>query len=722
MAALPTIAEGGEAAEEATSQLEQIPEGSKAWVPASATQLVFAIPKEFEGGPDCRVAYLPVIVQKHDDGTGKAGGGGASFELEWDRRVVVKCPWIGSSGAGDDDVQRRAWPDDENKGPDQLEQLTATNTASCLYALGVRFAQEKYVASIGNNISIWTNPLHAQAHKKGYHSNEVKAMQVCLEYLRRVGAKSATPNTSSSRPPALDLHVYGIADKVRSLLLEHKSQQLVVFRGASGAGKSEAVKSFVQFLLYIESSAGKKVATTAAAAAAAAATAAVSSGGGGGVKARGAAAALSSSSSSSSIGSSSAAAANAAAAKQHPYYLSLGSHYNPFAPCPGFPLAQRVHAGLLIFDTFCSASTMTNPTSSRCIKRLRLLYNVDRAGGGGTLTNVEMSCLLLDTSRFGTAKGPLHRPLSIFPLMLAGLASDKLAALSLNSTSNDASSNIRGSYLPLGRAPLEEMASDFVALQDAILAAGVPPNTWQDALKCLAVIMHLQSISIQGSDSSTVIAASTKASLFCAEDLLGTEAGALMTLIEKKTDTGKLGAMDNTPIESKIVIDSLCAAIYMRTIAFLSAACLGRSFVIDALASGPLPPPPPLSPNTHAMELIDFPGFENASVDAPANLFLLCSNYADERLTCAFAQIAISKELAKYEAEGHSSTHTKLAQRKLAHTHTHTHNIYISYTHNHTRTHNKQAWCCTACPRQYSTHKHTPSTSTCLTSQEQGVA
>jgi hypothetical protein len=81
------MAESGSSSSSGNSNnTEKIDVGASAWVPATATQLMFTPPPEYNvNASSSRLAYLPTTLRSVDE------SGMGSFVLEWSSAVVVKC-------------------------------------------------------------------------------------------------------------------------------------------------------------------------------------------------------------------------------------------------------------------------------------------------------------------------------------------------------------------------------------------------------------------------------------------------------------------------------------------------------------------------------------------------------------------------------------------------------------------------------------------------------
>ena len=472
-----------------------------------------------------------------------------------------------------DDAQQREWPADEDLSISQPLEKLSVINQASVLHALRCRFKRDTFTATVGPCFLWLNPIL----KNGRLSNDSSSMQSCFE-----AGKSGRRYTDAT-------NIYSFAEKTRTLFLEGKSSHAMIFRGCSGSGKTEAAKAALQYLLYVDASQfGRREA----------------------------------------LPRSSTLMQN---------FEPLGSHRNPLLVSSEYRFGKSVVAGLALFDAFASAPSERNATSSRCIRRFRLLY-----AANNSISNIEMSAHLIDTARLNF-KNSSMRPLQIFAMLMAGLSPDLLASFHISDSQ-------KLQYLNGSRALPEDMAAEMQFLRSSLIAVGLEEEAWNDAVRCLLSIVHLQSISIVGS-SSAIISANSKTVILYAEQVLGIEAGSLTNIILKKIEPGKPAPVDNSPNEAKSIVEGISATIFFRAFSFLSVVCFGKSFLAEATVTGPSPPPPALSAGEKMMDIFDFPGAEVFEQGA-CGLGQMCFHYAEEKAHVFFLQMTLAREIGKYLAEG----------------------------------------------------------------------
>lgn len=250
-------------------------------------------------------------------------------------------------------------------------------------------------------------------------------------------------------------HKYGFARSIHAATAGEQSSQTVVFRGCSGSGKSELLKSVVQYLICADSK--KKDVLQ------------------------------------SSMGSIS----------------PLGSAQNVFSiPSDGTRIGRVLSAGLLMYDTMGTIITPKNDHSTRTIKHLKLVY-----GHNGLLQGVRLVSLFTDLLRFSKAE-VCDSPARMLLLVAAGLSdSSRAAEFRLHASLQKA---FLESSLGMGYyGAVEELSAEFVHVELTLLQSGaLTPDEWTDCLKAFSACIHLLSVSIQGSEVAEITAA-TKVDVLC---------------------------------------------------------------------------------------------------------------------------------------------------------------------------------------------------------------
>jgi myosin heavy subunit len=261
--------------------------GDKGWVPASLTQARYSIPGELMYG-NGRAVWIPVIVKSVES------NGSANVVLEWDGSVKINAKFK--------DIQSRS---SVEAMPDDLIQLEYPNEGSILYLLGDHFRHAHFICRLGRSF-IWINPMYRNVHEVGCHCNSLPMMA------GRLNATSPSPD------------IYSIAEEARKIVSENLTNLSVLFRGASGSGKTELSKYTLQYLLYAQSPRHDKTVT------------------------------------------------------ENQSYIPLGHGFNPLLTSPSCEISKSVSAGILVMDAFGSSPTEKNPTSSRLMRISRLQYDLSK--------------------------------------------------------------------------------------------------------------------------------------------------------------------------------------------------------------------------------------------------------------------------------------------------------------------------------------------------------
>ena len=241
-------------------------------------------------------------------------------------------------------------------------------------------------------------------------------------------------------------HKYGFAHSIHTATAREQCSQTVVFRGCSGSGKSELLKSVVQYLICADSKKKDVV---------------------------------------QSVGS----------------LFPLGSAQNVFnIPSDGTRIGRVLSAGLLMYDTMGTIITPKNDHSTRTMKHLKLVY-----GHNGQLQGVRLVSLFTDLLRFSKAE-VFDSPARMLLLVAAGLSGSRAVEFRLHSALQKAflESSLGMSYYGL----VEELAAEFVHVELTLLQSGaLTPDEWTDCLKAFSACIHLLSVSIQGGEVAEITAA-----------------------------------------------------------------------------------------------------------------------------------------------------------------------------------------------------------------------
>lgn len=182
----------------------------------------------------------------------------------------------------------------------------------------------------------------------GIHSAENPINDLSGDFLSRI----SHPSKNKPLPAA---HIYLLADEARKLTMDGQSSFSLIFRGAAGSGKSEALKQFLQYCIYCECPSVPE-----------------------------------------DLG------------HHRDHSKPLGCSRNPFLiQSDASVAAKKLYASILLLDSFCSSISDKNLASSRVLKHVILRY-----GANGKLNGVRVEALLSELLR-SNAKDPTIGPLVI---------------------------------------------------------------------------------------------------------------------------------------------------------------------------------------------------------------------------------------------------------------------------------------------------------------------
>lgn len=386
-------------------------------------------------------------------------------------------------------------------------------------------------------------------------------------------------------------HVYHAADQLYRTVVEDLRSQSVILRGMSGSGKTECFKHIAQYMINVDGHRNPQEV-------------------------------------------------------EFPSYEPLGTFQNPFL-CNGSPISRGLTAWIAVLELFGTAQTERNENSSRHSKLLRFHYGHD-----GHIENIDMMCLMLETSRV-LLKDPVQRPFKIFQVLVSGTihAGRAEAETGMFAFTTHLQDNVKGGKSFHARWE-GQCAENLAHLKGLLMAVGLTEDQWQSVLRSVAAVMHLQCLVVSGSDSAS-ISMTTKSHVGHAERLLGMETGHLMPLLlNKSTDGSMIGSSTTplTPSEIKMLIDGMAAEIYNRTLTFLLGLCSKHvgAGAFEKMKAGELRAGP-------SLQLIEGYGYENISLESgttPNGLMQFCINTLEERLQEQYLNRVFKSELDFLVSEG----------------------------------------------------------------------
>jgi len=313
-----------------------------------------------------------------------------------------------------------------------------------------------------------------------------------------------------------------------------------------------------------------------------------------------------------------------------------------------------------------SAATERNRHSSRHCKHIQLFYHPNN----GSLIGINSTPYLLDGMVFisgkpgSNTKGDKYvnySPPFIFPLLIAGLPTIK------NSEEFKITNTQKDSYLASAALTYTkdlDLIRDYAYISESLLECGrVSESTWHTTMAIVAACIHLQSISIVGSES-TIISSATKSSVAIAESLVGLPVGSISSMLLKKkiesTDRqinnsmgsgsadGPVAMVDCKPLESRALVDAFCSTIYSRCFKSLLKMCSNtENVILDGVDK------------SRVVHLVDTPGWEMLKVDdvnnamVTSNLQQCLIHYFEERIhNSLYLKSVFVDEIKSFAAEG----------------------------------------------------------------------
>jgi hypothetical protein len=301
-----------------------------------------------------------------------------------------------------------------------------------------RYEEGECFHQLGAKCFIAVNPLHLLLRSPQAFSVEDDCL--LLQRFLRKAPQDSLPKC----------HKYGFAGSIHAATAGEQSSQTVVFRGCSGSGKSELLKSVVQYLICADSKKKDVVQR--------------------------------------STGS----------------LFPLGSAQNVFnIPSDGSRIGRVLSAGLLMYDTMGTIITPKNDHSTRTMKHLKLVY-----GHNGLLQGVRLVSLFTDLLRFSKEE-VCDSPARMLLLVAAGLSDSRADEFRLHASLQKAflESSLGMSYY----GAVEELSAEFVHVELTLLQSGaLTTDEWTDCLKAFSACIHLLSVSIKQGTEVAEITAATK--------------------------------------------------------------------------------------------------------------------------------------------------------------------------------------------------------------------
>jgi len=528
------------------------------WIPSSIVPSLKITDDEYKqiynNNNNTLPLFIPAILKSiKEDDIGE-------YSIEWDDKITVNIPLKETYLRSKQDQTIQHNNDNNNN----LTILENYNDPTILDTIIKRYVSSQYLSYAGSTL-LMINPINEKKF-----INQEKDIKLLLAMLNHYKDGS---NVSS-------INLYQQISQIRASINSDTTCHTVFFRGASGSGKSEALKSIVQFLMLVESPNNLQ---------------------------------------------------NTSRSQSTSSYAPLGSSRNPLIiSTDAYKTNIAISAMINLIDITWNAPTQSHMYSSRQAKSLSFIYGLNNS-----LKAVECNILLNGMHRFNP-KDAL-KPYYWFALLIAGVDHSEYMITTAQ----------RDAILPDFGLSQVQLELEFKHFEELMLKAGLELSTWTTVLRVLAALLNLKFVSIVGSDS-TILSAASKNFISSAEALLGCEANAVNNLIMKKVEEklGRTFTVDNKPNEARIALETACNALYEMIFNHLLSVCQASTYTPDYLSKDIKD----RKTDTVAINLVDTVGWE--IMDGMANgLSTLNINYMEERVLYNFVEHRILKEINKFSEE-----------------------------------------------------------------------
>lgn len=309
--------------------------------------------------------------------------------------------------------------------------LKAPTDTSVTEYIKLRYDDGQFYHSVGS-VFIAVNPVHALL--KGPLSTLNEDPLLMQKFLN--GSKTSVPQ----------VHWLRFAHNIYSSASVDRVSQTIIFRGCCGSGKTELIKSTIQYLLSAESTKKDVVLN---------------------------------------INS----------------VQPLGSVNNPMSlPSDSNRCAKAIAAALSLYDIMGNSMTENNTHSSRHLKHLKLIYDSKGKLYGAQLTSLLTDLMRFDASGSATtdAAQPQH-PVYLMLLVAAGLGS-RAEEFKITKAHRDA-------FLPPGsnKSYVELLEQQFHYFHQSLLASQIiTEEDWNSCLRAVAACINLQCVVLSGSETASI--------------------------------------------------------------------------------------------------------------------------------------------------------------------------------------------------------------------------
>jgi hypothetical protein len=320
-----------------------------------------------------------------------------------------------------------------------LLSLKSCTEGSVAEFIRLRYDGGEFQHSI-NNCHVLVNPYHYIKKEGGSSSNEDPlALQKFLQ-------------NPSGNISAATMFQFPVA--VHSATAVDGISQTVIFRGCCGSGKTEALKTTIQFLLCADSAKKDVVLNPES-------------------------------------------------------LVPLGSAENPLnVASDASRCAKSIAAALTLYDIMGNSVTENNSHASRHLKHVKLVYDSNNKLFGAQLTSILTDLMRFEANGATADAAQPQNPVYLMVLVAAGLGS-RSEEFKISKTHRDA-------FLPPGassKAYVEQLEREFAHFHNTLLASGaINEEDWNKCLRAVAACINLQCVVLSGSEAAS-ISMSTKVTI-----------------------------------------------------------------------------------------------------------------------------------------------------------------------------------------------------------------
>jgi myosin heavy chain 9/10/11/14 len=272
---------------------------------------------------------------------------------------------------------------------------------------------------------------------------------------------------------------------------------------------------------------------------------------------------------------------------------------------------------------------------------------------GGSLHGIEFLFQQFDQCRISAQNINESHPYNIFSWIVVGSSLNIKEELKFTS---NMISEFETCALTTSPTYQEECQRNFQYLQHLLFSIGITEMIWNDILKILGIILHLQRLIVSGSDAATISAA-TKNHVAYAEVILGLEQGTLgPILLKRSVDMHGTKTFKNLSQEDATnAIFTLSYELYLRIFQYLLKQCNSHTPIHNTTATNTTTniTTPTMTESSSLLvgggssilQLIDFSGYEIFPIGGNNNLSQLIIHMTEEKMNEYFIQKLFYNEI-----------------------------------------------------------------------------